>query len=88
MTANEATAHRLLLRKSPFDEAADRAFGSEAKDWQIAEHLGIDPATLSLYRNGHRQPPTTFVAKVLATFPNLKFEDLFERVTEPVQAAS
>lgn len=83
MKANEATAHSLRLRKEQFDKAADHAFGAAATDGEVAERLGLDPSSLSLYRNGHRQPPRTLITKLLATFPDLKFEDLFETVAEP-----
>jgi transcriptional regulator with XRE-family HTH domain len=87
VNANEATAHRLRLRKEQFDQAADRAFGDQATDGEVAERLGLDPSSLSLYRNGHRQPPRTLITKLLATFPDLEFEDLFEVVPETERAA-
>lgn len=88
MRANEATAPRLRLRKKRFDQAADEVFGSKLTDRKVAARLGVDPSVLSLYRNGHRQPPTAFITQVLAAFPNYKFEDLFEPATEPERDAS
>jgi hypothetical protein len=78
VTANEQPAPRLRLRKEAFDEVADRVFGADMPDYRIAEQLGTDAASLSLYRNGHRQPPPAFIATVLARFPQAKFEQLFE----------
>lgn len=73
---------RLRLRKDRFDEAADDLFGVDLTDGQVAARLGINPAVLSQYRNGRRQPNSDFIAVVLDTFPDATFDQFFEHVPE------
>jgi hypothetical protein len=84
--ATKSSRLRLLLRKGQFDAACAERFGEETPKWQIADALETNAARLSLYRNGHQQPPADFVARVLATFPGTRFEDLFEVDREQVPA--
>lgn len=76
---------RLRLRKDRFDQAADDLFGADLTDAQVAARFRVNPAVLSQYRNGRRQPPSDFIAAVLDTFPGARFDQFFEHVTEPVQ---
>jgi DNA-binding transcriptional regulator YdaS (Cro superfamily) len=57
--------------------ASERLGGEPAQ----AERLGVAQATLNRARNGVGAPGSRFIAQVLAA-TGLKFEDLFEVVTE------
>ena len=67
----------LELRTAEFDAAAAELLGEKASKTQVAEHLGIDKATLSLYRHQRRTPSRRFVETVLATFPDATFKRFF-----------
>jgi transcriptional regulator with XRE-family HTH domain len=68
----------LRLRTVVFDALAARAYGAKTSQEKLADHLGLDPATLSQLRCGHRQPSPKFIATALASFPGTRFEDIFE----------
>lgn len=51
-------------------------------DSALANHLGISQATIWRMLNGTIKPGERIIARALAAFPDLKFEDLFEVVLE------
>lgn len=67
----------LRLRTEAFDAWAVQMFGESTSKTQVAERLGTDKATLSLYRNHRRTPSRRFVNTVLA-LPGAAFDQLFE----------
>jgi transcriptional regulator with XRE-family HTH domain len=46
----------------------------------LADHMGIDRATVQRVLNGDALPGVVFIAAALDAFPELSFEDLFDLV--------
>jgi hypothetical protein len=68
----------LRLRAKQF-EIHSRAIGLET-DRARAAHLGVSHTTVARIVAGDIRPGERFIARVLAAFPDSKFEDLFEVV--------
>ncbi|MFC9788727.1 helix-turn-helix domain-containing protein [Rhodococcus sp. NPDC127528] len=49
---------------------------------QLAEAMDISWTSVSRTLMGHAEPGAKFIAGLLAAFPHLTFDDLFEVVTE------
>lgn len=60
-----------------------------SRDSAIAAHLGLSQATVMRLLAGTTTPGESTIAAVLTTFPDARFEDLFEVVTdrEPARAS-
>ena len=71
-------ASAIRLRPEQFRRRA-RLNGLET-DTALAAHIGINRSTLFRMLNGDAAPGEKFMAQVLAAFPGLKFEDIFEVV--------
>jgi hypothetical protein len=71
-------ASAIRLRTEQFRRRA-RLHGLDT-DTALAAHLGINRSTLFRMLNGDAAPGEKFMAQVLAAFPELRFEDLFEVV--------
>jgi DNA-binding XRE family transcriptional regulator len=68
------------LRTSEWDRLT-RARGLTT-DTACADLLGISKSTISRARDNEVEPSQTFIRAVIWHLPGLKFEDLFEVVTE------
>lgn len=71
---------RIELRFDRFDSAA-AARGLDT-DAAIADHLGIDRATMWRIRQRRIAPGERFIAATLAAFPDLTFDALFTVVQD------
>lgn len=54
-----------------------------ATDTEIGAHLRMNQASIWRLLHGKTAPSAAFIAAVLASFPGVKFEDVFEVVTPP-----
>lgn len=86
MAANKIEKPPLRLRTAGFDQACEKVFGRKTPQKVIAKALNTHPTCLSQYRSHTRQPTSTFIAAVLATFPTFTFDQLFEHDREQVAA--
>lgn len=51
-------------------------------DDALARRMGVDPATVSRVLRGKQEPGSKFIAALVAAFPGMDLDDLFEVVTE------
>ena len=56
-------------------------------DYALAAHLKVPQSTVMRLMSGESRPGELLIASVLAAFPDLGFEDLFEVVTPEGSAA-
>lgn len=49
---------------------------------ELARRMGIDPGNLSRVLRGHQSPGPKFIASLVAAFPGMDLDDLFEVVAE------
>lgn len=67
---------RVQLRRSQYDRYC--AAAELATQAQQADAFGQSEAYISRVRRGRRDVNASFIAGVLAAFPNLRFDDVFE----------
>lgn len=58
-----------------------RLAGIETDD-ALAKRMGIDPGNLSRVLRGKQAPGPKFIAALVAAFPGMDLDDLFEVVTD------
>lgn len=44
---------------------------------EFARKLGLDPALIGKLKKGRLKPGEKFISRILAAFPEIKFDDLF-----------
>lgn len=76
--AVEQSEARVLLRRNQYDKYC--ALAELTTQSQQADAFGQSEAYISRVRRGRREVNAQFIAGVLATFPDLRFDDLFEVV--------
>lgn len=68
----------MLLRRNQYDKYC--ALAELTTQAQQADAFGQSEAYISRVRRGRREVNAQFIAGVLAAFPDLRFDDLFEVV--------
>jgi transcriptional regulator with XRE-family HTH domain len=58
-----------------------RLAGIETDD-ALAKRMGVDPGNLSRVLRGRQSPGPKFIAALVAAFPGMDLDDLFEVVTD------
>lgn len=58
--------------------------GHDMSQGQLAEKIGVAHTTVGRVLRGMQAPGERFIAGLLAAFPHLDFDDLFEVVTQEV----
>jgi hypothetical protein len=71
----------LRLRVGQLQKHA-RRLGLDPNNQAIATHLGVSRTTVKRMLSGELAPGERFIARTLAAFPDLKFDDLFEVVED------
>jgi len=73
----------LKLRKDQL--AKFRTLAGIKTDDALAKRMGMDPATVSRVLSGKQDPGSKFIAALVAAFPGMDLDDLFEVI--PAEAA-
>lgn len=55
-----------------------RTLAGIATDDSLAKRMGVDPATVSRVLRGKQEPGPRFIAALVAAFPGMDLDDLFE----------
>lgn len=61
-----------------------RKLAGVATDDALAKRMGVDPGTVSRVLRGKNEPSPKFIAALVAAFPGMDLDDLFEVVTAEV----
>jgi hypothetical protein len=82
----QRTPRRYRVRFDRLDTLLETA--GYRTDIAKAAELGLQRTTLLRVRAGHVEPSTKFLGRVQDRFPDVKFEDLFERIDAAEEVVS